>query len=102
MSDFPQMIFHIIEPQRVVNDKEELQYYIDRGWSMTSVEFDEIKMVKTKISHHEAEAQRLKAILVKMDISAESFICDDCGYEAGSNAGLSAHKRHKHKEIEVA
>lgn len=29
---------------------------------------------------------------------AEKFKCDQCDYEATSNAGLSAHKRFKHKE----
>lgn len=28
-----------------------------------------------------------------------TFKCDACDYEATSNAGLSAHKRFKHKEI---
>lgn len=29
----------------------------------------------------------------------EKFKCDQCDYESPSNAGLSAHKRFKHKEI---
>lgn len=31
-------------------------------------------------------------------VEQEKFKCDSCDYEATSNAGLSAHKRFKHKE----
>ena len=31
-------------------------------------------------------------------VQEEKFKCDQCDYEATSNAGLSAHKRFKHKE----
>ena len=34
----------------------------------------------------------------KPEVTVEKFKCESCEYEATSNAGLSAHKRFKHKE----
>ena len=99
MQEFPQMIFHVVEPPMVVKDKQELEKYLSQGWAMTSQEFDQIKMVQAKIAYHESEVARLQEILDGMDVpkEAEKFICD-CGFEAKSNAGLAAHKRNAHKE----
>jgi hypothetical protein len=94
MSAFPQMIFHVVESPKVVNTKEELDAHLAKGWSMTSVEFDRVKMVQAKIAYHKSEIERLSEMLEVFDVpvSEEKFICE-CGYEAKSNAGLAAHKR---------
>jgi hypothetical protein len=105
--DFPRMIYHVVDDPITVNDAETIQLYLDKGWSLRPVEFSEADAIRAKIKYHEAEAARLKEVLVEIDgvqpeapVEPERFICE-CGYEAHSNAGLSAHKRHKHKEVEV-
>lgn len=67
MSEFPQMIFHIVENPRTVDTKEELDEYLAKGWSMTSVEFDKVKMVESKIAYHQAEIERLTDLLGELN-----------------------------------
>ena len=103
--DFPRMIYHVVDDPITVGDMDTLNKYLEKGWSLRPVEFSEADAIRAKIKHHEAEAARLKEVLVDIDgIQPEAspapdrFLCEACGYEAKSNAGLSAHIYHKHKE----
>jgi hypothetical protein len=98
--EFPQMLYHIVENPIIVQNKQELDKYLEQGWSKTPKDFDEIKLVKAKIKYHQSEVERLEEILEKLfSQSGEKFICVKCGYEAKSNAGLAAHqKKHKYEQ----
>ena len=67
MQAFPQMIFHVVEAPMVVKSKEELERYLKQGWSMTSIEFDQIKMVRAKMDYHHAEFERLAEVLADLE-----------------------------------
>lgn len=108
MTDFPRMIYHVVDAPVIVYDKVELDDYLEKGWSLTPVLFDEIKALQAKIAHHKSEAARLTKVLDELMSEDEQMreaqkenkiICAKCGYEAKSNAGLAAHqKKHKYEQ----
>ena len=57
-------------------------------------------LLKTRPNDFEVFVKKAEVVEeVKVEeVEEEKFKCDSCDYEATSNAGLSAHKRFKHKE----
>jgi hypothetical protein len=65
--DFPRMIYHIVEDPKVVFNSEDLQFNLNRGWSMTPETFSEVKALRAKIAYHQAEAERLADKLIEIE-----------------------------------
>jgi hypothetical protein len=59
--NFPRMIYHVIEKPTVVTSQEELEKFLDRGWSTTPVKMNELAILDVKISEVEQMLSQLKA-----------------------------------------
>ena len=106
MQEYPKVLYHVVHEPIIVKNKEEVEEHCAAGWSPSPQEFNEVNALQAKIAWHNTEASRLQGKLDGLlrrekDAQAvseagpkeEKFICDVCGYEAKSKAGLSAHKR---------
>lgn len=69
--EYPKMIYHIVEEPIIVQDKDEESKYLNRGWSISPVQFDEIRAVEAKIAYHKSEVDRLSDILGVLTFAPE-------------------------------
>ena len=64
MKNYPAMIYHLIDGERVVHSEEEKKRFLDAGWSDKRIPFNEVNAIKAKIASHEAEIRKLEINLV--------------------------------------
>jgi len=56
---FPFMVYHPAFPPETVNNQEELDAMVNKGWRVTPVPPSEEEMIKSKIKWHEDELETL-------------------------------------------
>jgi Skp family chaperone for outer membrane proteins len=68
---FPQMIYHLAEGQKIVNTKEELDVYLNRGWLTSPAKLQEKDRLEDMIAHYRAELKRMENELKNLISQAE-------------------------------
>lgn len=62
--EFPRMIYHAIEGEKVVNNDQELSICLEQGWKKEPIKVEDQEVVlKEKIAWHTKEAEMLKKSL---------------------------------------
>ena len=58
--EFPRMIYHVVEPARIVASREEMEQALAEGWTESPVRFSEAAALDAKITETEALLKELK------------------------------------------
>lgn len=59
--EFPKMLYHVVEPPKVVNTPEEEREWLSKGWSTSAVVFSELAAVEAKIAETKTTLKALEA-----------------------------------------
>jgi hypothetical protein len=58
--DYPMMIFHISQKPIIINNSDELNMYLAKGWKQDPFQINEIDRLNKEINWHEEEGRRLQ------------------------------------------
>jgi hypothetical protein len=64
--EFPKMLYHVVEPPKVVNTSEEEREYLEKGWSTNPVVFSELAAADAKIAETKTALKALEATRRKL------------------------------------
>ena len=66
IKEYPRWVYHVVEEPVLAKDADEVQYYLERGWTIDPKIFSEKEALLAKIRYYQAELERLTQVYTQM------------------------------------